>query len=479
MEKGGKAMRPMTRLVIIFLGLHLACSTHVSAFALGEVSVQSRRGEPLVAHIRLVLDAREREKEVVVTLGSQADYQAEGLTRPPFIDVLRVAIASTHDHIRLTSAVAIQEPAFELVLSVRAGQVTIVKHYRVTVPAAAPVAPPTASVATRPPTVFPTPTQMAPVAMAAPKPAAKPARTAPKRPERPAPAERGGRPEHYGPVERGETLYSVVRKLRVPSDKLWQAAVVVWHANKGQFHAGNLHGLPVGTILDIPANLGEQLTTVRSQEAQEIVAQQWDAWQTAQRPGLGKTRLAVAARATDAAVPGQARPGTTPKRDATPPAEKPAEPTLPTQAVVLSAGQPGNMVSAAELHTALQGLEERLLRRIYPTAPPSQPQEVKAPTALVSAMDLQTSIQHLEERLTQRLHSLVLPAPDPLQVGPRTAYATPAVSPGASGVESTQSMLLILLPYVLVLSNVFLLLLGGGLVWLWLRRRERSERNAA
>lgn len=447
-------MPPLTRLVMVILGLQLVYSAKVGAFALGDVTVQSRRGEPLAAQIRLVLDARERDKEVVVTLGSKEDYQAEGLKRLPLIDVLRVAIASTRDSIRLTSSVAIQEPAFDVVLSVRAGQVTIVKHYRVSVPT------PAAPTASPPPTMFPTPAQMAPVVNAAPKPAAKPARTAVRRPER------------YGPIERGETLYGVIRSLRVPSDKLWQATVVLWQANKGQFHAGNLHGLPVGAVLDIPPNFAEQLGTIRQQEAQEIVAQQWDTWHAAQRAGVGKARAVVAAR--DA----EARAVALPKRDPLPPSEKLPEPTLPTQAVVLPAGKPGSLVSMAELQTALQGLEERLLRRISPTAP-GQPQEVKSPTALVSATDLHTSIQHLEERLTQRMQSLVLPVPDPTLVGARPAYAASPAGATAPAAETTQSLLLVLLPYVIVLSNVVLLLLGGGLVWFWLRRRDRTERKAA
>ena len=106
--------------------------------------------------------------------------------------------------------------------------------------------------------------------------------------------------ERYGPVGRGETLYSITKSLHVPNDKLWQAVVALWRANKGQFQGGNLHGLPVGTFLVIPSDLAENIAAMRLSEAQEIVAEQWEEWRTLQRSGLDKQRVIVAAHAADA-----------------------------------------------------------------------------------------------------------------------------------------------------------------------------------
>jgi Tfp pilus assembly protein FimV len=441
-------------MVMVMLSLHLALAGSVWAFAVGDIAVQSRRGEPFAAQIRLLLNARERDKEVVVTFGTSEDYRTEGFKRPAFSDVLRAVVSNTRDSIRVTSTVALLEPTFHLVLSVRAGQLTIVKHYQVTLPPPAPATvqtPPAPAAVAQAASIVPTP-----------KPTIKPPRIA-------------HRSRRYGPVERGETLYSVVRSLRIPSDRIWQAAVVLWQTNKSHFHGGNLHGLPVGTILDIPTDFAEQIAAIRLGEAEELVATQWEEWHLAQRAGLGKPRVVTAAREAEPAEEAPAHSPAAPQVAEPAPAEKKPEATLPKQAMVLPMGQPGSMVSVADLQTALQGLEDRLMQRMTPTTH-GQPQELKAPTALVNALDLQTSIQSLEERLTQRMQHLITQTTEPVQIGPRVAQAPAAVGPASAVAEHTQSMLLVLLPYVIVLTNVLLLCLGGGLVWLWLRRRDRAER---
>ena len=89
---------------------------------------------------------------------------------------------------------------------------------------------------------------------------------------------------------------------------------------------------------------------------------------------------------------------------------------MPAQAVMLPVGKHGNTVSMAELQTVLQGLEERLMRRLTPT---TQAQDANMPTALVSTSELQASIQNLEERLTQRMQQMFAQTPEPVRVGQR------------------------------------------------------------
>src|SRR5262249_35756279 len=265
----------------------------------------------------------------------------------------------------------IQAPTFDLVLSVRAGQVTIVKHYDVTLPRPVPAS----AKITAP---LPTIAQVVPLTQAS-KAMAKSTRP-PRRVER------------YGPVKRTETLYSIAKALQVPHEKLWQAVVALWRSNKGQFYAGNLHGLQVGTFLQVPSDLAESIATMRTAEAQEIVADQWEEWDTPQHLGTEKPRVSIA-RDTEASAPplGKRAPAAAEKRAAaTPPVEKTVEKPTASQAVFLPVGRHGNMISATELQTVLQGLEERLMRRMTPTA---QAQEVKSTSALVSTTELQASIQ--------------------------------------------------------------------------------------
>jgi len=449
-------MQQIARVVTVMISLQFSLVSSLWAFAVGDIVVHSRYGEPFAAEIRLLLEAHERDKEVEITLGNQEAYRAEGLKRPAVIDALRAGLPpSTRDAIRLSSTGSIQASAFDLVLSVRAGQVTIVKHYHVALPVPAPAAP---HVVAPLPTIAP----VVPVAQA-PKAAAKAARS----------PRRTGR---YGPVEKGETLYSVAKGLHVPNDKLWQAVVTLWRVNKGQFQGGNLHGLPVGTFLEVPSDLAEQMAAMRLAEAQELVAEQWEEWRTLQRSGLGKQRVIATAGDTDTPAPAPT------KRDAAaaakqeaamPPAEQTAEKPVPTQAVVLPVGKPGNMVSMAELQTVLQGLEERLMRRLTPT---TQAQDANMPTALVSTSELQASIQSLEERLTQRMQQMFAQTPEPVRVGQRLLQPAPAAAQSTLAVEAAQPASLVMVPYLLMLTNALLLVLVGALVWRWLRRRDRLER---
>jgi hypothetical protein len=287
------------------------------------------------------------------------------------------------------------------------------------------------------------------------------------------------RTERYGPVEKGETLYSITKTLHVPNDKIWHGVIALWRANRGQFVGGNLHGLQIGTFLEVPSDLAESIAVLRLTEAQEIVANQWEEWQTLQRLGPGKQRV-IAARDTEttATPSGKRETSTTApvKREAAaPPAEKAAEKPTAPQSVVLPVGKQGNMVSMAELQTVLQGLEDRLMRRLTPTA---QAKEAKSPTAFVSTTELQASIQNLEERLTQRMQQMLTPTPasEPVRVGPRPPQPAPPASQPAPAAEAAQPVSLLMVPFLLVLTNVLLLLLVGALVWLWLRRRDRAER---
>ena len=133
------------------------------------------------------------------------------------------------------------------------------------------------------------------------------------------------------------------------------------------------------------------------------------------------------------------------------------------------------MVSMAELQTVLQGLEERLMRRLTPTGQ-TEPQEAKLPTALVSAAELQASIQSLEERLTQRMQHMLAQTPEPVRVGQRPLQPTPASAQAPAAAAAAQPVSLLLVPYLLVLTNALLLLLVGAFVWFWWRRRDRVER---
>jgi hypothetical protein len=219
------------------------------------------------------------------------------------------------------------------------------------------------------------------------------------------------------------------------------------------------------------------MAAMRLAEAQEIIAEQWEEWRTLQGSGLHKQHVIVAAHDDDIPATGSLQRDLTTteaaKQEATTLVEKTAEQAVLEQAVVLPMDKAGNMVSMAELQTVLQGLEQRLMQRLIPTGQ-IEIQETRLPTALVSTAELQASMQSLEERLTQRIQQILSQAPEPVHIGRRPLLQSLASVPAP--VAAAQSVLLLPVPYLLVLTNALLLLLTGALLWLWLRRRERVER---
>src|SRR5262249_16986559 len=102
-------MQHVARIVMVMLGLQLSLASSLWAFAVGDIAVHSRRGELFAADVRLLLEVRERDKEVEVTLGNQDTYRGEGLKRPAVIDTLKATLSSgTRDVIRLSSTVPLQ-----------------------------------------------------------------------------------------------------------------------------------------------------------------------------------------------------------------------------------------------------------------------------------------------------------------------------------------------------------------------------------
>jgi Tfp pilus assembly protein FimV len=437
--------------VVVVIFLNLALATRLQALAVGDIVVQSPGGAPLLAEIPLTLTQQERDKGVVTMLGNREEYRAEGLIRPEVIDLLGAAWhTGARDTVRITSRVPIQIPTFDLVLLVHAGQVTIVKTYRIILPA--PPSPPPQAMAHA---VTPPSAELQKV------PATSPAPPKPKKPVVPVtvPAWLQRLPERYGPVERGMPLYSIAQTLGAPTEALWQTVVLIWQANKAQFAGGNMHGLQSGTYLVLPSTLAEDIATLSKAEAQRMVAEQWESWQ--ERTLGGRQQGPPPQQETVVLTQGVAspRPVDTPLVKAPSPASKKESASPPP--VVLPAAKSVPVAGTAEVQAVLQSLEAFLAQRL------PQRGEAGQAAAFVSTTELQGALQDLEGRLTQRLEG-------ELQ---RTATAVPEarLTSQAPAVEK-DTMLEQWLPassmvYVLAAENALLLLLVGSLIWRWYRSR--------
>ena len=468
--------------LVVVIGLSIALPPSLQAFSVGEIVIHSSRGIPFLAEIPLLLEALERTRDVTATLGDEREYRTEGLMRAAVIDSLGVKVTpGVRDVISIASSKPIQEPAFDVLLLVRVGHITIIKTYHIVLPPPPSPPAPRATSASAGASPFESPRTAVAPSPAQPKKAlskASPAAWVQRLPER------------YGPIEPGATLYGVAEGLGMPKDLLWQTIVLIWQANKQGFSGGNLHGLRTGMFLTIPSDLVDNLATLGRTEAQRIIAEEWDNWQALRQAASGQQRVALAgeevavvtrkgATSNDKDLAASEKHLMLKEKSSTPPEQlsTPSGKTLvagadiaavtkgkvvPSPAVVLSPRKAGRAAEATELRSVLQGIEELLARRL------PQAEGASEVTSFVSTAELQTALKGLEERLVQRLHESVEQATVQQQQSPPLSAVSLAAS-GSSVLEKwlpTNSMI-----YVLAAETALLLLLAIGILWRWYRSR--------
>jgi len=436
-------------LVGVVLVTHLSFVVRLHAFAVGDIKVQSHRGDPFVAEVSLAMQPHDRDKAIVAAIGNAKDYEHEGITRDPLVDQLQpLVIVESPERIRIVSDAPLQTPAFDLVLLVRAGHVTIVRHY----PIALSYPPAPVPVASVPPTSAAVQSPMAPTVT--------PRRAAPQdaAPASAKPAWIQRLPQLYGPIRPGETLYRVMEELHIPRSIIWQAAVVTWQTNEQQFANGNMHGLMSGRYLHFSSDLAQAIATLDVGEAQRMVAAQWETWQTSQHIGLAKNDD----------VP---QPEITVEDDPLPAQE---ETSASASTVVLPTQHPATPVNVTELQSVLQGFEDRLTQRLSVSSLASVEPAQATTIPFVNTTELQDSLRGLESRLLQELQRVILPhvQVDGAQALLQTKQLTPAWQEMKSLVAplwSTNTLL-----YVLVAQNMLLFMLTVGFAWGWYRGRKQQ-----
>lgn len=275
----------MTRglwLGVIVVAACVGLADDLLAFSVGEIAIQSAANEPFRAEVPFVLESHERDRELEVLLGTPQDYQLEELERAPILEHLHIIVApDKRDTLRIFSNVPVTDEAFELLVLVRSGKLTIVRNYHVELPESMPTGTqPIAAVEPATRTADPDPaTSLQPAAPApsslAPEPVPPPTLPAVE-------AQLDLPPDLYGPIQRGETMYNIVGKLNVPRTQRWQAVVLLWRMNHEQFLRGNLHGLRVGAYLEVPTGFVARLNAMNMETSQQIIDSQWQAWRRRQ-----------------------------------------------------------------------------------------------------------------------------------------------------------------------------------------------------
>ncbi|MCA1780091.1 MAG: hypothetical protein LC637_12120, partial [Xanthomonadaceae bacterium] len=237
------------------------------ALGLGEARVDSFLNQPLDVRVRL-LDAGELDLDsLTVRPASPEDFSRLGLTGTSLALAVEIVIdrEQVPPVLRIRSARPVSDPVVQLLLDARWAGGRMLREYTLFLdPPTVAVAPPARSIA---------PSVEAPRPGAAERPDEPRQATAAARqrsrdaadraePSQPAGQSRQDSPRvqarntsraRYGPVESGETLWSIARET-LPADDLSmdQMMVAIVELNPNAFRNGNIHQLLRGAQLDLP-----------------------------------------------------------------------------------------------------------------------------------------------------------------------------------------------------------------------------------
>lgn len=320
------------------------------ALGLGKLKVHSALNQPLKAEIEFTSLADAEIKGLNIGLASRTDFTAASIERAAFLSQIKFTVVRRADgrHVlQLSTVEPIQEPFLHMLLQldwtggrlVREYTALIDPPYQISAKAPA-VEPPRAA----PPAITPAPTP-APVAepVTPPAPPLETARVAPApagedqsfgptgaptaalsadgwpleegevpptavKPAAPKTAAKG----RIGPapswantashtVSRGETLWSIAKKVRSDSQvSVQQAALAIYNHNRDAFFDNNLNNIRTGKILRMPER--DAVEALSKEKAHVAFQVQFDAWQEYKRKlASAKRTVAVEAAEPDAA----------------------------------------------------------------------------------------------------------------------------------------------------------------------------------
>ena len=315
----------------------------VQAASLGKIEVTSYIGEPFHALVPLKLDGGESASEVSVEIASPADYRIFEVYRDGALSLIRADVVSDGSSVRveISSTAPLKSPFFNLILKTQKGRVTHFKKYPVFLE-------------------LPKPIQRSAAETAAVTAAEEPiveVRKGVAAPE----VERfddWARTGRYGPIVRGDTLYTVAQRLSVDSRYTRnQVMVALYEKNRDKFSMENINLLRAGSYLETPK--AAEVERISARQASEIVTEHEKRWnELTKQPRYAAELLAQKTRYSKKISVGEQMDGV-----ATAPAVGVAEKKEPTtrsgqEKAAESEPTPG----AAE--TALQAQEEAAARKV-------------------------------------------------------------------------------------------------------------------
>lgn len=254
--------------VAVAMGL---ASADASAFALGQLKVQSALGEPLRAEIDVTDMAAAEAESLKINVASADAFRTAGVPYNAALSDVKATLqrrAGGQYVVRLTGSRPLNDPFIDLLLEANSSAGRIVRDYTVLLdppatrqPAAAapiaPVAPQFSAPAERPsaaarPRRERAPAPVAPVAPVTAPAAPAPAPQAPAAAAATAPVRSGGSGEQVT-VQRGDTAGRIAAAHKPADISLDQMLVALVMANPDAFIGGNVNRMKAGAVLDLPS----------------------------------------------------------------------------------------------------------------------------------------------------------------------------------------------------------------------------------
>jgi pilus assembly protein FimV len=278
-----------TQTIILSVATTLA-SPFAAALGLGEIKLKSSLNQPLYAEIQLQQTRDLTDREILVGLASQADFDRVGVEKPLFLGDLKFQVVmegGAGPVVRVTSSKPILEPYLNFIVQAQWPSGKLLREYTLlvdlpvysgdladSVTAARSTAVDAPRVQTQieeaPPT--PRPARPATARAAKPKPAAPKPAPAPE-PEAnnpPAGPEPRASAESYGPVSANDTLWKIAKANRPAGASIQQTMLAIQRLNPDAFINGNINLLRKGQVLRLPEK--DAIAQVDASTAQRQVA---------------------------------------------------------------------------------------------------------------------------------------------------------------------------------------------------------------
>ena len=260
---------PMIRKCLLAVTLAALLSPGMAAaLGLGNIEVTSALNEPFRARIPL-RGARPGElDELRARLGDSEQFARAGLDRAFVLTKIQfrtVEQSATSGFIELSTRDAVAEPFLNFLVDVSWSRGRVLREYTVLLDPpvyGAAIRSATAKTAQRPQPA-PAASVAAPAATPSPAPAAAAAASGTSR------AAYSG--DSYGPVRRGETLWSIAQRVRPGGVSIQSMMLALLNANPEAFTISNINALKSGAVLRIPA--AGEIQPTRAEALAEVTRQ--------------------------------------------------------------------------------------------------------------------------------------------------------------------------------------------------------------